>query len=112
MSEIPDIISSLVIGVEVKRKHQRLLYVLGAYLPSDSNIETYQTELNLLDALFNHHCTLGDVIIGGDLNACFYDKELPSVNQYKVKALKDFPLRNDICCPSNDFRVLGSSYTF
>lgn len=112
VSEIPDITSSRIIGIEVKRKHQRSLYVLGAYLPSDSNIQTYQSELNLLDALFNHLCTLGDVIIGGDLNASLYDKELPNVNQYKAKALKDFTHRNNICIPSNDFPVLGSSYTF
>lgn len=43
VSEIPDITSSRIIGIEVKRKHQRSLYVLGAYLPSDSNIQTYQS---------------------------------------------------------------------
>lgn len=111
VSEIPDI-TSRIIGIEVKRKHQRSLYVLGTYLPSDSNIQTYQTELNLLDALFNHLCTHGDVIIGGDLNASLYDKDLPNVNKYKAKALKDFTLRNNICIPSNYFPVLGSSYTF
>lgn len=75
MSEIPDITSFRIIGIEDKRKHQCSLYVLGAYLPSDSKIQTYQTDLNLLDTLFNHLCTLGDVISGGDLNASLCDEE-------------------------------------
>lgn len=112
LSEIPDINSSRIIGVEVKRIHHRSLYIFGVYLPSDSNIQPCSTELNHLDALFNHFCTIGDVIIGGDLNTSIYESDSAHVNLYKSKALREFMLRNDLCCPILDFPVTGSSYTF
>lgn len=38
VSEIPDITSSRIIGIEVKRKHQRSLYVLSSIRQQHSNI--------------------------------------------------------------------------
>ena len=110
--EIPDIASPRIIGVELRRKHSRPLYIFGVYLPSDSNVQSYVNELNLLEALFNNYSSYGDVIIGGDFNASCKDTDHPRSNRYKSKAMKDVIFRCDLGCPDIDFKTTGSKHTF
>lgn len=62
ISEIPDIDSSRLIAVELKRINQRPLYIIGVYLPSENDMQHYLSELSMLETIFNHLCSLGDVI--------------------------------------------------
>ena len=110
--EIPDIDSTRIVGVELKRHQQQPLFVFGVYLPSDSNTQSYVDELNLLEALTNHYSSFGDVIIGGDFNASINTKDLSHCNVYKSKILKEFITRSDLGCPNTDFKATGSKHTF
>lgn len=77
--------SSRFIGLEIRRPHDRSLYIFGVYLPSDNIIQSYSTELYLLEDLVAHFSSLGDVIIGGDFNASIYDGDAHHVNVYKSR---------------------------
>ena len=110
--EIPDIDSTRIVGVELKRHQQQPLFVFGVYLPSDSNTQSYVDELNLLEALTNHYSSFGDVIIGGDFNASINTKDFSHCNVYKSKILKEFITRSDLGCPNTDFKATGLKHTF
>lgn len=110
ISEIPDIDSSRLIAVELKRINQRPLYIIGVYLPSENDMQHYLSELSMLETIFNHLCSLGDVILGGDFNASFIDRS--NINLYKAKALKQFISRADLGLPGIDFSTSGSNFTF
>lgn len=110
ISEIPDIDSSRLIAVELKRINQRPLYIIRVYLPSEHDMQYCLTELTMLETIFNHLCSLGDVILGGDFNASFIDRS--HINLYKAKALKQFLSRADLGLPGIDFSTFGSNFTF
>jgi exonuclease III len=81
--EIIDIDSTRIIDAELKRHNRKSLFIIGVYLPSDSNIQSYCDEINLLEALYNHYSEYGDVLIGGDFNASLKTKDYSSCNLHK-----------------------------
>lgn len=59
--ELTDFNSSRIIGLDIKRSHDRSLYIFGIYLPFDNTRQSYSTELNLLEDLVAHSSSSGDV---------------------------------------------------
>lgn len=59
----------------------------------------------MFKTIFNHLCSLSDIILVSDFNASFTDHS--NINLYKAKTLKQFRLRAD-----NDFSNSGSNFTF
>ena len=49
--EIPCYDSNRIIDIELKTSNGSNLYILGVYLPSDSNIDSYAQELNMLEII-------------------------------------------------------------
>lgn len=77
---LTDLDSTRIIGIELKTSCDRSLFIFGVYLPSDSAIQPYASELNLLEHLEAHYSLLGDVVIGGDFNASSYEEDLQHTN--------------------------------
>lgn len=73
VSKITDIDSSRLNAVEIKHINQRPLFIIGVYIPSENDMHYYSTELNMLDSIVNHLCSLSDVILR-DFNANFTDR--------------------------------------
>lgn len=107
--EIPCFDSNRIIGIELKTCNG-CVYILGAYLPSDNNVDNYAYELNLLENLYNHYSNYGKVIIAGDLNGSLVDST--GTNERKSEVLSSFIFRKNLCTPYIDFKTCGENYTF
>lgn len=107
--EIPCYDSNRIIGIELKTCNG-CVYILGAYLPSDNNVDNYAYEFNLIENLYNHYSNYGKVIIAGDLNGSLVDST--GINERKSEILSSFAFRKNLCTPYIDFKTCGENYTF
>lgn len=69
----------------------------------DSNTKFYVNELNLLEALFNHYSSDGDVLNGGDFNANCKDNDHHCC---KSKTRRYIIIRS-LGCPDIYFKTTG-----
>ena len=108
--EIPCYDSNRIIDIELKTSNGSNLYILGVYLPSDSNINSYAQELNMLENLYSHYLNYGKVIIAGDFNASLI--ETIGTNERKSQILSSFAFRHNLCIPYLDFDSIGEQFSF
>jgi hypothetical protein len=108
--EIPCYDSNCIIGIELKTTNGSNLYILGVYLPSNSNIDSYAQELNVLGNLYCHYLNYGKVIIEGNFNASLI--ETIGTNERKSQILSSFAVMHNLCIPYLDFDSIGEQFSF
>ncbi|VDI54683.1 Hypothetical predicted protein [Mytilus galloprovincialis] len=112
VSEIHDINSERVVGLQIKTKSNGSIFIFGAYLPSDDSIDNYRNELNMLDTLVSYYCNYGSVIVAGDLNVSCRTKDRLHSNHCKSDELQTFVKRHDLLFSGGKIKHTGPDYTF
>ena len=112
VSEIHDINSERVVGLQIKTKSNGSIFIFGAYLPSDDSLDNYRNELNMLDNLVSYYCNYGSVIVAGDLNASCRTKDRLHSNHCKSDELQKFVKRHDLLFSGGQIKHTGPDYTF
>ena len=112
ITEISDIESERIVGLEIKHKGKGTLYIFAAYLPADDSIDKYKADVDILDNLYNYYSKFGSVIMAGDLNASYLTKDTGKTNRYKSRYLCRFIDQNNLLSPGNKIDYKGPNYTF
>lgn len=99
-----------IIGIKLDDHSGNTYYIIGVYLPSDSNIYTYTQELSILKILYTYSSCYGKVIIAGDFNGSLVD--LCDTNLIKAELLSNFVSKYQLCVQNKDFVVDGEQFTF
>lgn len=65
----------IVEGIQQDDHNDNLYYIIGAYLPSDVNVDTYIQELTILEHLYTYYSSYGKVVIAWDFNDSIIDTQ-------------------------------------
>jgi len=79
--------SNRITGLQIYTYDQRHIYVFGVYMPSDSNIEEYETVMEQLHDICYHYSQLGEIIFAGDFNAQYDTLPISQIAKAKSKGL-------------------------
>lgn len=112
ITEIEGIESERIVGIELKYRGKETIYMFAAYLNDDASIDKYKTDVDILDSLYKYYSKYGSVIIGGDLNASYLQKDTGRTNKYKSRYLCQFINQNKLLSPGNRINYQGPNYTF
>ena len=111
ISEIENISSDRVLGIELNPGEIVSTFIFCVYLPADGNIQRYTEVLTELQTLVSYYVTQGNIVIAGDLNAQ-YISQSPTPSNIKSKHLTDF-INNNSLVPVNTSNLCsGPKYSF
>ena len=110
VKEIDGIKSNRIIGIRVNTSSNVPLFIFGIYMPSDSNIEDYRSELDIVASLYESYSSYGRVLLAGDFNGSLLDKI--NVNLVKSRMLQQFAHDYNLAIPGIDFTTHGEQYSF
>ena len=99
-----------IVGIQLDDHKGNLYYIIGAYLPSDVNVDTYIQELNILENLYTYYSSYGKVIIAGDFNGSLIDTQ--GTNPIKAQLMLNFVSKCNLCIPNKDFATEGETFSF
>lgn len=77
-----------IIGIKLDDHSGNTYYILGVYLPSDSNIDAYTQELSILENIYTYYSCYSKVIIAGDFDGSLVDS--CDTNMIKAELLSKF----------------------
>ena len=111
VSEIENISSDRVLGIELNHNQIVSTFIFCVYLPADGNIQKYTEVLAELQTLVSYYVTQGNIIIAGDLNAQYISQNSNSSNK-KSKHLTDFINSNSLVPVNISNLCSGPNYSF
>lgn len=101
-----------IVGLELRYQGGSPLYIFGVYLPSDDVLHKYKDELDTLEALYSHYIQYGNVIIAGDLNGSYLDRDMLHSNRKKGEELSNFVRKYDFPKVIEHFVCKGVNFSF
>lgn len=104
--------SSRIVAIECNVNTNELLYIVGAYLPPENNMEAYKDELSMLQDFYNYYSRYGHIVIAGDFNASCLELDNEKCNLYKSRELRNFVKRNHLDHMLGDDKAPECKYTF
>ena len=110
VKEVSCLDSERVVGIQLSDTYNNLMYILGAYMPSDNDIDSYTHTINVVESLYHHYSAYGTVVIAGDMNASCLDSHC--VSNVKSRIFTNFVKRKQFGIPMIDFDIQGESFTF
>jgi len=69
ISQISKIQNNRIIGIDVRVGCSKPLYIFCLYMPSDSDVNSYNETLCDVQSIFSHYCKPGTVLFTADFNA-------------------------------------------
>ena len=111
ISEIENISSDRVLGIELNPGEIVSTFIFCVYLPADGNIQKYTEVLTELQTLVSYYVTQGNIVIAGDLNAQYISQN-PSPSNIKSKHLTDFINSNSPVPVNTSNLCSGPKYSF
>ena len=103
-------------GVKINSDDSVPIFLINVYLPStNSTISDYQTNLDLLQVVYDSYFDKGVIIVVGDFNAELApssDRRLGIVQNARGRLLDNFMEDNSLCCKVADESCLGPVYTY
>ena len=99
-----------IVGIKLDDHNGNLYYIIGAYLPSDVNVDTYIQELIILENLYTYYSTYGKLIIAGDFKGSLIDTQ--RTNPIKAQLMLNLVSKCNLCIPNKDFAIEGKTYSF